>query len=89
MDSLVAKYADGMVVILGRLVDPAPLIELVNGVRQIPLHQACALSHAPYHIFQNLPCFNHHKIIFYSYDQPIRVLNAQLDLLPAGSAFKV
>ena len=68
MDRLVAQDADGMVIILGCLVNPLPFIKLVNGIRQVPFHHACTFRHAPHHIFQDLSCLNHHKIIFFSYN---------------------
>ena len=64
MNRLVPQYTDGMVIVLGGLVNPLAFVQLVYGIGQIPFHHTRSLSHASYHIFQNLSGSDHHKIIF-------------------------
>ena len=89
MNRLIAQNTDGMVIVLCRLVNPAPLIELINGVREISLHQAGLLSLAPHHNLQRLPGLHHHQIIVLAGNQLLCLLQPLLDPLPAGGPFHI
>ena len=89
MDRLISQNTDGMIIILGRLVDPMSLIQLIYGICQISIYKTRLLSQTSDHTLQRLSGLHHNKIVIFTDDQALRFLHPLLDLLPAGSTFKV
>ena len=89
MNRFISQNTDSMIIILRGFIDPVSLIKLIYGICQISIYKTRLLSQTSDHTLQRLSGLHHNKIVIFTDDQALRFLHPLLDLLPAGSTFKV
>ena len=74
-----------MVVLAGRLADPAVLVEQINlGFQIAAIIQSGPFAKQLNHKFQSLASFDHRSVVFLLTNQPLCITDTLLDSLPAG-----